>query len=155
MIIVKKQFSFACFALAACGLFVVLCSQAWAAQRILLSFDGNGHRIHRIVQAPSRNSNPVLEQRKSAFARSRVSPQTATATWFDINGDTVKVGFFADPRTTHAPYSSQDSTLKWVVLQEGAYLLEGPDTAVQLKLSFPSRNWLGLPEENWLLNLQN
>ncbi len=155
MIIIKKRFSFVCSLLAACGLFVVLGSQAWAAQRILLSFDNNGHRIHRVVQAASRISNPILEQRKSAFARSRVSPQTAMATWFDINGDTVKVGFFADPRTTHAPYSSQDSALKWVVLQEGAYLLEGPDTAVQLQLGFPARNWLGLPEENWLLNLQN
>ena len=134
----------------ALSVLMLVCSIASAGTRVLVRFDETGHYVHRVHRSPSTDTQAALtlQTTEQSVTNSEVSLR-----WLDSNGDLLAVTRLIDPRVTHAPLEIGSTEFAWAVLGEGAYLVSGPDSAVQLEIILPARSTPNVPAETWLLDL--
>ncbi|MEE9333503.1 MAG: hypothetical protein V3U65_05370 [Granulosicoccaceae bacterium] len=129
---------------------MLFCATATAGTRVLVRFDESGHYAHLVHRSESTSTQSALT---SATAQAATNSEVSLR-WLDSNGNLLAATRVIDPRITHAPLEPHSTEFAWVVLEEGAYLVSGPDSAVQLEILLPGRNTPNVPTEIWLLDLK-
>ena len=127
---------------------MIISTFANAATRVLVRFDETGHYTHRVHRSTSTETQLALASTDQSATNSEVLLR-----WLDSNGVLLATTRMIDPRVTHAPLQAGSTDFAWTVLGEGAYLVSGPDSAVQLEIILPARSTPNVPAETWLLDL--
>lgn len=123
------------------ALLLVCCGIASGATRVLVTFDATGHRVHQVHRVTTRSVIPLEPVLRSWKAdNTPVPPGQARSIWLDESGQQLAVTLFRDPRLQHAV--SKDRSVEfaadYVLRDDGAYLLSGPDAAVSVVVKFPA-----------------
>ena len=134
---------------------------AAADLRVLLAFDGDGHRVHRVVRVgpvapdPSRAA-PRWKREPSGESEARAGE--ATLRWLDAAGATLALEHVPDPRLVHVPLGAERPAgtppIARAALREGSWMASGPDRAATLVLSLPGRAAPPLAPGEWTFELR-
>ncbi len=125
-----------------------------AEMRVLIAFDESGHHLHRQVFIdPGGESNQILFARHKQRNNVVAAVDQISVHWIDANGAELDVTNHTDPRVVHAPPDPGASIPSLVAVYKGAYLIQGPDSAVQLLINLPERTVPPLSAEQWTLDL--
>lgn len=132
-----------------------------AELRVLLAFDGDGHRVHRVLRvgavAPD-PSRPAPRWKREPLAGAERAAAEATLRWLDAAGDTLALEHVPDPRLAHVPLGAGRAAgtppIARAALSEGSWLVSGPDRAATLVLSLPARATPPLAPGEWTFELR-
>lgn len=127
--------------LAAC---VIGPAGSMADVRVLMAFDPAGHRLQRVLPVESPVLAGLPPDSTDSGSAAVAQGGRALAEWLDADGELLRAEYFADPRVVHGPALGPGGTQagQRVRLEQGAYLLTGPDAAFQLRITLP---YSGLP----------
>lgn len=141
--------------------FVSVNAFATLQQRVLLSFDGQGYRLVRVIRPTTVD---VEDERMKSFANAekaldvrglitRQSAGSAKLVWVDGSGGVQATTIEPDPRVAHGPAHIDGTNESRKSRSEGAWLVSGPASAFRVIILMPEVANLGLPQERWEVDL--
>ncbi len=127
---------------------------ASAELRVLIKFDQSEHSVHRLVEMKSNHAatNAINAMRAKEEPTGR-QPGMVDVVWKSVDGSVLHRNAMVDPRLTHAPLSSRESSPALIGINEGAYMVSGPSGSRYLEINLPANFALSLPEQTWQFEL--
>lgn len=120
--------------------------------RVLMAFDASGHRLQRLLHVEAASMPESMAGPGAASAAEPEAPGgLAMAEWLDAAGELLVQTHFPDPRVVHGPAlaSGVPTAGQRVRLEQGAYLLSGPDAAFTLRITLPYSGVPAMEQSVW------
>lgn len=143
------------------GLWLGLAGSGWADKQVLLGFDLKGHSVLRVIDTPKSlsfrqdkaSTAPKTRYLQPEIAINELESGTAGLIWLDSNGVQIHYSVESDPRITHSPGHIHGALETRTPVENGAWLVKGPQQATYLIVMLASDLSISLLQEIWELDL--
>lgn len=128
--------------------------------RVLVEYDQHAHRVLQVVELAAKNAVPIsdhlrTDDRNKLLANVLQADNgfVVSVLWTSGDGRLLEKDIIADPRSIHAPITTEEPRPSIVGLEKGAYMLDGPAGSAFVEIHLPAHSGLGLGAQSWRFDL--